>query len=81
MAIINPSELDLKEETVVRIKRIAKVTSRGKRFRFSAVVVIGDGQGHVGVGVGKAGFRTLAAGQQPHPGGNDVVPVGDGIGI
>ncbi len=54
MAIINPSELDLKEETVVRIKRIAKVTSRGKRFRFSAVVVVGDGKGHVGVGLGKA---------------------------
>jgi len=54
LAIINPSELDLKEETVVRIKRISKVTSRGRRFRFSAVVVVGDGKGHVGVGVGKA---------------------------
>jgi len=52
--MINPSELDLKEETVVKIKRISKVTSRGRRFRFSSVVVIGDGKGHVGVGVGKA---------------------------
>ena len=54
MAIINPSELDLKEEAVVKIKRISKVTSRGRRFRFSAVVVVGDGNGHVGVGRGKA---------------------------
>ncbi|MFQ6604176.1 MAG: 30S ribosomal protein S5 [Fidelibacterota bacterium] len=52
--MINPAELDLKEEIVVRIKRVAKVTSRGKRFRFTAVVVVGDGKGHVGVGVGKA---------------------------
>ena len=52
--MINPAELDLQEEIVVRIKRVAKVTSRGKRFRFTALVVIGDGKGHVGVGLGKA---------------------------
>ena len=52
--MINPSELDLMEEVVVRVNRISKVTSRGKRFRFSALVVIGDGKGHVGVGLGKA---------------------------
>lgn len=54
MAIINPSELELKEETVVKIKRISKVTSRGRRFRFSALVVVGDGKGHIGMGLGKA---------------------------
>lgn len=54
MSIINPAELDLQEEAVIKINRTAKVTSRGKRFRFSALICIGDGKGHVGVGLGKA---------------------------
>ena len=53
--MINPAELDLKEESVIRVTRVAKVTSRGKNFRFGALVVIGDGNGHVGIGQGKAG--------------------------
>ena len=54
MAVINPSELDLQEETVIKINRTAKVTSRGKRFRFSALVAIGDAKGHIGIGLGKS---------------------------
>ncbi len=50
---INPTELNLSDK-LVYINRVAKVMKGGKRLRFSALVVTGDSNGHVGVGIGKA---------------------------
>jgi small subunit ribosomal protein S5 len=53
VAKIKAEELDLKDQ-VVHINRVTKVVKGGKNFRFTALVVVGDGRGHVGYGAGKA---------------------------
>ena len=52
--IIDASQLELNDK-VVAIKRVSKTVKGGRTMRFSALVVVGDGNGHVGAGLGKAG--------------------------
>ena len=52
-SMIDASKLDLKE-SIVNIRRVAKVVKGGRNFRFSVTVVVGNGEGYVGVGLGKA---------------------------
>ena len=50
---INPEELDLREQ-LVALNRVSKTVKGGRIARFAAIMVVGDGNGHVGVGLGKA---------------------------
>ncbi|MBS4028366.1 MAG: 30S ribosomal protein S5 [Ignavibacteriales bacterium] len=74
MARIKASELNLKER-LVHVGRTAKVVKGGKRFGFSAIVVVGDGNGYIGVGLGKAREVSLAISKGTEDARKNIVKV------
>jgi len=73
------SELELKDR-LVHINRVAKVVKGGRRFSFNAIVVVGDGKGHIGVGLGKANevSNAISKGVDDAKKNIVVVPVSNG---
>ncbi len=51
---INPTEIELKEETVIAINKVSKATTGGRKMGFNSIVCVGDGNCHVGIVFGKA---------------------------
>jgi small subunit ribosomal protein S5 len=71
---VRVSELDLKDK-LVYVGRTAKVVKGGRRFNFTALVVVGDGNGHVGYGLGKAGEVVDAVSKATNAAKNNIVKV------
>lgn len=74
MSKVRVSELDLKDK-LVYVGRTAKVVKGGRRFNFTALVVVGDGNGYVGYGLGKAGEVVDAVSKATNAAKNNIVKV------
>ena len=72
---INPSEIELQEESVISINRVSKATTGGRRMRFNSLVVVGDGNGHVGIGFGKANDVAMAVSKAKEKAKKSIIKV------
>src|SRR5581483_10664564 len=74
MAKIKASDLNLREK-VIYYSRTAKVVKGGRRFKFNAIVVVGDSQGHVGAGLGKANEMSDAIAKATNQARRNIVEI------